>query len=160
MEDETLHAKVKDACTQLVSLCKAMYDVVETKGPNQEESLGDLMRKVAVSAKGVSQVVATHIEARDSELREKAELQENFLTEYEKNLRQSVVVLVTHARDCFNNSMDYMNKQALNNSLKVVAQKVKVLLEAARGMFDLLFFFVPPVDRLALFGPFIPISPT
>lgn len=88
-----------------------------------------------MSALGVSSTITAHVEARDQELREKAELQENFLADYDKSLRENIVALVRHTRDFYANPLDYMTQQSLNNCLKEVAVNVKSLIEAARGMF-------------------------
>jgi hypothetical protein len=131
MESDTLHYKAKEACTHLLTVCKTMAQAVENKCA--EEKLVELVRSVAVSALNVSSSVTAHVESRDQELREKAELQENFLSEYDKGLRETIVTLVRHTRDFYANSLDFMTKQALNNSLKEVAQRVKSLIEASRG---------------------------
>ena len=136
-----MYPKAKEVCAQLVGVCKAMSEAVEQRCT--EETLVEHIRNVAVSALDVSSTVTSHIEARDPDTREKAELQENFLADYTKLLRETIVALVRHTRDFYANSLDYMTQQALNNSQKEVAHHVKSLLEASRGT-----------------NPFVPYSPT
>jgi len=131
MESNSLHPKAKEVCAQLVSVCKAMSNAVEQRCT--EETLVEHIRAVAVSALNVSSTITAHIESRDPEMREKAELQENFLADYTKLLRETIVALVRHTRDFYANSLDYMTQQALSNSQKEVAHHVKSLLEASRG---------------------------
>ena len=144
MEVETLHSKAKEVCTKLVTVCRTLSQAVESRCP--EEKLVDHIRTVAMSALNVSSTITSHVEARDQELREKAELQENFLADYDKSLRENIVSLVRHTRDFYANPLDYMTQQALNNCLKEVAVNVKSLVEAARGT----FFPFPPFLALAL----------
>jgi hypothetical protein len=132
MEVETLHSKAKEVCTKLVTVCRTLSQAVESRCP--EEKLVDHIRTVAMSALNVSSTITSHVEARDQELREKAELQENFLADYDKSLRENIVSLVRHTRDFYANPLDYMTQQALNNCLKEVAVNVKSLVEAARAL--------------------------
>lgn len=131
MEAYSLYPNAKDVCAQLVAVCKAMSLAVDQRCT--EETLVEHIRSVAVSALEVSSTITSHIESRDPETREKAELQENFLADYTKLLRETVVSLVRHTRDIYANPLDYMTQQALSNSQKEVAHHVKSLLEASRG---------------------------
>lgn len=132
MDADSLHYKAKEVCTKLVTVCRALSQAVESRCG--EEALVEHIRTVAMSALGVSSTITAHVEARDHELREKAELQENFLADYDKSLRENIVALVRHTRDFYANPLDYMTQQSLNNCLKEVAVNVKSLIEAARAL--------------------------
>jgi hypothetical protein len=127
-----------------------MSQAVESRCP--EEKLVEHIRTVAMSALDVSAAITAHVESRDPELREKAELQENFLADYAKSLRENIVALVRHTRDFYANPLDYMTQQSLNNCLKEVAVCVKSLIEASRGMFC--YRATLPSSFLAFIGMF------
>lgn len=126
-----MHKKTKEVCMNLVTVCKTMSQAVHTKCP--EEKFLEHIRSVAVSALNVSSTITSHLESRDAELREKAELQENFLSDYTKSLRESIVTLVRHTRTFYGNPLDFMSQQHMNNTLKEVAGLVKSLIDASKG---------------------------
>lgn len=133
MDPESLHYKAKDACTALVTVCKALSEGVEAKC--SEDELVDHLRHVASAAVNMTKTVSAHLEAREPEKREKAELQENFLMDYVKSLREATYQLIMHTQNYYANPMDYMTQQNRNNSVKEVIQLVKSLVEASKGMF-------------------------
>lgn len=135
MDPESLQYKAKDSCTTLVTVCKALSQALEARCT--EDELVDHLRQLASAAVNMTKTVSAHLEARDPEIRDKAELQENFLMDYVKSLREATYQLIMHTQNYYANPLDYMTQQNRNNSVKEVIQLVKSLVEASKGTFTL-----------------------
>lgn len=133
MDPESLQYKAKDSCTTLVTVCKALSQALEARCT--EDELVDHLRQLASAAVNMTKTVSAHLEARDPEKRDKAELQENFLMDYVKSLREATYQLIMHTQNYYANPLDYMTQQNRNNSVKEVIQLVKSLVEASKGTF-------------------------
>lgn len=123
---------INPLCSALVEQCQALYDGIMQEC--SESTFTDRARVIATSCLQTVNAISSYLESRTQEVREKTELQENFIVDYKEKLRFSVLNLVKYAKRLFANRMDYMTQMDLKNSKEEVLSYVNQLIEASISM--------------------------
>lgn len=127
-----LVVSIEPLCSTLTEGCLDLADGIVNN--YTEKEFTDGARSIATSCLHIVNTISTYLESRTQEIREKTELQENFIIEYKEKLRFSVLNLVNYAKRLFANKMDYMTQLDLKNAKEEVLVNARHLMEAATSM--------------------------
>ena len=129
----SLHEELRARCGSVLKNCVSLSNA--TSARCTEDEMMALARASATPVVEIGTLVNTLLAGLPQDDHGAIVLEEGYVLEYHTRLRESVVVLVKHARNLHSNPLDFMTNQALQNTLKEVAETIKSLLEAAKGLY-------------------------